>query len=265
MAQTSRPCAGCGSPVQRTRPTGPIPKYHAPECRPRCAVSGCDSPTHTGGWCGKHAARASAHGDPLAPLLRGKNDGPCSIEGCDRPSRKRGWCGSHYAMWHKYGEIRAWNYNWASEESCLVCGKAVGQYRSRKFCSAACVQVWRRHGGGPANPRCARCDCEIDLTPANSERRRRADIKLCPPCKRQTRTEATPRELAERDGAFCQLCGCDVDLGAVAPDKMRPSVDHILPRALGGSDAAENNQLTHLLCNQIKSSRTDPAEWGLMP
>jgi len=39
------------------------------------------------------------------------------------------------------------------------------------------------------------------------------------------------------------------------PDKMRPSVDHIIPRAWGGSDAAENNGLTHLICNQIKSDR----------
>jgi 5-methylcytosine-specific restriction endonuclease McrA len=38
-------------------------------------------------------------------------------------------------------------------------------------------------------------------------------------------------------------------------DKFRPSVDHIIPRALGGTHDPENLQLTHLVCNLIKHDR----------
>jgi 5-methylcytosine-specific restriction endonuclease McrA len=118
-----------------------------------------------------------------------------------------------------------------------------------------------RYGGPPPNPACVRCGVEIDLLSGKNGRRIHIDVKLCRRCKNQNKTEATPGELARRDGPYCQLCGCDVDLLAVLPDPMRPSVDHIVPRALGGDDSTSNNQLTHLLCNQIKSDR---AEFSLL-
>lgn len=182
--------------------------------------------------------------------------------------RKHPYCANHYSMWRKYGEIREWKFRWAAPGSeCTVCGALTGVERGRRsVCSANCQAILSRHGGRPENPRCARCDTEIDLSLGTKRRSRvRADIKLCRRCKSQSRTEATPGELALRDGAYCQLCGCDVDLLAVAPDPMRPSVDHIIPRAWGGSDAAENNQLTHLRCNQIKSDRYPDLSWRSMP
>ncbi|NQY97326.1 MAG: HNH endonuclease [Henriciella sp.] len=37
--------------------------------------------------------------------------------------------------------------------------------------------------------------------------------------------------------------------------KQRVTVDHIIPRSKGGSDAAENLQLAHARCNKIKGNR----------
>lgn len=37
--------------------------------------------------------------------------------------------------------------------------------------------------------------------------------------------------------------------------KQRATVDHIIPRSKGGSDAAENLQLAHARCNKIKGNR----------
>lgn len=171
--------------------------------------------------------------------------------------RKVGLCANHYQMKRRYGEIRDWFYQWADEANCVVCGRPNGGHRSRRYCSAACQQIVSRLGGvlPPTAVECVRCQAPIDLFPLGQARRIRMDVRLCRRCKSQSRTEATPGELALRDGSFCQLCGCDVDLSACSPDPMRPSVDHIVPRALGGGDEATNNQLTHLLCNQIKSSR----------
>lgn len=256
MAQTSRPCKGCGHPIYRTSPTSSIKHYHGPECRPRCSIEGCDKPIHTRGMCSAHATRDTRYGDPLAPLLRQKNSGLCGVDGCDRPMRKVGLCASHYQQARVTKAPKPFRYTWSDEPNCLICGERNGKFKSRKFCSAACQRMFARHGLERANPNCARCGVEVDLSErGKGGKRRRTDTKLCRKCKAQTRTEATPGELALRDGPHCQLCGCDVDLAARAPDPMRASVDHIVPRAWGGSDAAENNQLTHLLCNQIKSDR----------
>lgn len=112
MAQTSRPCKGCGEPIYRTAPVAPIPHYHGPECRPRCSVEGCEKPRHGNVYCSAHHTRWKRYGDPLAPLERRPNEGPCGVDGCLQPMRKTGLCASHYSMKHRYGEIRDWAYKW---------------------------------------------------------------------------------------------------------------------------------------------------------
>lgn len=257
MAQASRPCKGCGATIYRTDATGPIKHYCGPECRPRCSVEGCEKPQHGNVYCGAHHTRWKRTGDPLTPKVRHPNVGACSVDGCDKSMRKMTLCVNHYSMKLKFGKIQPWAFKWAQKDSdCMVCGKPNGVFRSRKFCSSRCLAYWHRNGGVPTNPLCARCGVEIDLTLiGKGGKRQRRDTKLCKRCKVQHRTEATPGQLARVFGPYCQLCGCDVDLLAVFPDKMRPSVDHVTPRAHGGSDALKNNQLTHLLCNQIKSDR----------
>lgn len=267
VAQDSRPCKGCGATIYRTVAVAPIKHYCGPECRPRCAVDKCDKPRHGKTYCSAHHSRWKKYGDPLTPMLRQSNVGDCSVEGCTEPSRKRGWCVSHYGQWRTTGAVGPFKHRWATPgQPCPICGKPTGSERGRRsVCSAACQRIMAQHGGPPANPHCARCGAEIDLLVAGKGRRKRADTKLCRRCRTQTRTEATPGELARRDGPYCQLCGCDVDLLARFPDPMRPSVDHIIPRAWGGSDAAENCQLTHLHCNHVKSDRYLGLSWRSMP
>ncbi|MEU7489851.1 HNH endonuclease signature motif containing protein [Streptomyces fradiae] len=65
----------------------------------------------------------------------------------------------------------------------------------------------------------------------------------------------TARQLARRDGETCGICGAPVDLTVRRADdaKWCASVDHVIPRALGGSHDPSNLQLAHLHCNQVKS------------
>jgi hypothetical protein len=58
--------------------------------------------------------------------------------------------------------------------------------------------------------------------------------------------------LTKRDHGRCGICHKLVR--AVAGD-MKPSIDHIQPRSLGGSDELANLQLAHLKCNRQKSNR----------
>jgi hypothetical protein len=257
MAQTSRPCDRCGIDVPRTKPTAPI-KSLCDSCEAKCLIDDCPKRVYARQLCSAHYTRLQRHGDPLAPLSRHPNAGTCSVPGCGNPMRKRTWCAAHYSQWKRLGEVKPFGYTWNDEPDCLICGKPNGAFTSRQYCSAGCQQVASRHGGPPPNPTCASCGLTIDLlTAGKNGRRKKADTKLCRRCKYQSRTEATPGELARRDGPYCQICGCDVDLSAVFPDRMRPSVDHIVPRALGGDDSKSNNQLSHLLCNQRKGARSD--------
>lgn len=80
-----------------------------------------------------------------------------------------------------------------------------------------------------------------DLSTGFGRRRARAQIAL--------RDEAW-----EEDGhmmAFCGLCGKTGEF-----DKM--TIDHIIPRAQGGSDTLDNLQLAHEGCNYRKADRVSP-------
>lgn len=262
---TQWPCLGCGAILSGRGGR----RFCGSDCRPRCEVEGCEKPTHGKTYCSAHHTRWKRTGDPLTPLVRTPNIGVCSAAGCDQPMRKLTWCASHYGMWRTFGEIREWNFRWADPEpNCLVCNKPNdGSFKSRQFCTSACLVYWHREKGLPPDPECARCGVVIELaTLSKTGHRTRRDRRLCRRCAAHHRTKATPGELALRDGPYCQLCGCDVDLLARRPDPMRPSVDHVVPKALGGSDASSNNQLTHLKCNQIKSDRiVDLLTWGSPP
>jgi 5-methylcytosine-specific restriction endonuclease McrA len=62
------------------------------------------------------------------------------------------------------------------------------------------------------------------------------------------------RLAAAQDG-FCPACGY-----ALPDDMSGTEVDHIIPRARGGPDAAWNRRLVHLACNRRKRAKlTDAA------
>ena len=59
--------------------------------------------------------------------------------------------------------------------------------------------------------------------------------------------------LYERDEWRCGICGEDVDrtlMGSRSP--WRPSADHIVPRARGGSNEMSNLRLAHFWCNAVR-------------
>jgi 5-methylcytosine-specific restriction endonuclease McrA len=63
--------------------------------------------------------------------------------------------------------------------------------------------------------------------------------------------------LAKRDNYICGICHDPVDMMLEYPDRMSPSIDHIIPLSKGGTHTASNVQLAHWLCNTAKGNRTE--------
>ena len=62
-------------------------------------------------------------------------------------------------------------------------------------------------------------------------------------------------QLVQRDGARCWLCRAPIEMGLRGTgDPMSPSVDHVIPRSLGGSDKLRNLKLAHRLCNERRGN-----------
>lgn len=58
----------------------------------------------------------------------------------------------------------------------------------------------------------------------------------------------------ERDGWTCWLCGEAVVVGDANAD-LAPSLDHVLPRSLGGDDGEANLRTAHRVCNARRGAR----------
>lgn len=138
------------------------------------------------------------------------------------------------------------------------------------YCSDQCRSDVKRHmdkvynkGKTKTDPR---CECGAPLP---STKRRK-----CESCLRVSRSEAKRRErrtrrarlrqiptdnytmalIAERDEYTCALCNKAVDMTLLVPHADAPTIDHIIPIALGGHDTTYNVQLAHFMCNVRKGA-----------
>jgi hypothetical protein len=260
VAQDSRPCKGCGELIWRMVPVAPIRHYCSPDCRPRCTVEGCEKPRHGNVYCTAHHTRWKRTGDPHTPLTKHPAVGVCTVAGCDQPMRKTGWCASHYAQQQRSGKPPTpFQYKWGTYTPCPNCGSTKHEAGNRGFCSANCRAAFKTHcGPRPTQTTCVACGVPIDLTIRGKRGQlTKSVIKFCRPCKQDySKYKMSARELAERDGANCGICGKAVDMTLRRQDSlMCPSVDHVTPRSRGGTHEPGNLQLAHLYCNQAKSDR----------
>lgn len=180
----------------------------------------------------------------------------CIHPTCNKPTRGTDdVCASHQTMRARHGELRpdTWTRAWV----CVVCGKDVERNSGRrKHCSTNCQQLDRYER--PKSYECVRCAEPVSLVGpvTKAGQFRRSDSRLCSRCAARPRRYGTTVDiLAARHGKRCGICGESVDMEAGPKDPMRPSIDHILPRSLGGSDDRSNLQLAHLACNMRKSNR----------
>jgi 5-methylcytosine-specific restriction endonuclease McrA len=109
--------------------------------------------------------------------------------------------------------------------------------------------------------RCIGCNQDFDTE------NRRSDVKYCPACEplrhhRGLNGGRFPVAELRAMGTTCGVCRGSISFDYHYPDPRTPSVDHMVPKALGGSDAAGNLQIVHLWCNQAKHLRRTTQRWA---
>ena len=57
------------------------------------------------------------------------------------------------------------------------------------------------------------------------------------------------RQVIDRDGLTCWLCGRPVELDTPHNSKRAASLDHVTPLSEGGTHALDNLRLAHTVCN----------------
>lgn len=65
------------------------------------------------------------------------------------------------------------------------------------------------------------------------------------------------REIYERDGWRCGICGLPVNPARRYPDQSCASLDHIIPLSKGGAHTKTNCRLAHLGCNTRRQANED--------
>lgn len=223
-----------------------------------CAIYACGKPLYQRFLCGTHYSRLITTGS-----TRGRprpKSPPCRMPGCNSVSRKHRWCTKHWSRIQRNGSPFDKDQKWTVGDCgpCVICGREVPpEVRMRRYCSTACAAARARRPGQVTKP-CARCGAEIDLLKRNERGRLvHANTSYCVDCRRGVNLRAYVKRLLERDGNDCVLCMEPIDMSLKYPDPGSRSVDHKVPRSLGGTEDMENLGLAHLGCNVRKNARID--------
>ena len=68
--------------------------------------------------------------------------------------------------------------------------------------------------------------------------------------------------LRKRDGKRCWLCGEKMDFHGPRTSARAATLDHVIPRSLGGPNADTNLRLAHRSCNNRRGDDLTEADWA---
>ena len=230
-----------------------------------CKVPGCG---YSGGgtkrgMCAKHYQRWCALGEPddLSSLDSAMR--PCRLcGGSIQPERRRSlYCSDSCRS------AATWGFD--APLRCDACGKALRATHTSKRSGPRKCRPCSYHGQGGYK---RGCRCEVCVE-AERDRFRRFNDRLRAEHgvsyrtfwekRERERTGVRPRRaggkhwidravrlaIYERDNWTCHLCGEGIDPDAHWNDDRGASLDHLIPRSLGGTDEPDNLRTCHRACN----------------
>lgn len=219
---------------------------------PACVWPDCELLGLTRSMCSKHYARAKIVKEYETPWVAWeiRQKARTSIRfSCRWPecvatkSGGKGFCRDHYRQAGILNNtVDPWVY-WNPGGHCVICGKwADGPKHGRKYCSNACNMVgWKSEN----------LERVRELGREHTRRRRAVTRGL-------HAERFTDKQVRDRSGDKCYLCGKKIDFTLSHPHDKSPSVDHITPISKGGTHTLDNVAMTHLDCNKRKSARLVP-------
>ena len=161
-----------------------------------------------------------------------------------RKARAASWYRDYYAAGNAY------------DSACSSCGKGMRRGgTSLGAGEAMCLECRRQVHGYRGYKRGCRCaTCRAGVSERETERRR-GGAAPTPGSRNGRGTWIDPvkrHRIYERDGWSCGLCGLGTLKRYVAGDPLSPSLDHVVPRSLGGGNEDENLRTAHIKCNAIR-------------
>ena len=167
------------------------------------------------------------------------------------------------------------------DASCAQCGAPTprGAYgRPKKYCSSTCLSRSEYYRNKDNRGPCSEVDCGRPVQAKGlcgshySLKWRRENRDKARAVRQRYRTrkldawveDVDPSKILERDGWACHICGDDIPKDAKYPDRLSPSMDHVVPLARGGLHEMGNVKAAHFICNSIKRDNVDYVHDPLM-
>lgn len=244
-----RPCLECGKPFA-PKPKKDPRKGKGLYCSKRCAGAARRAGKRTGRWREAQELRA----------CRAKI----------KPSQKM-YAAVQQAMRRQWASIASLYAALNASRSCLHCGAWLSEKANKEtlFCSIRCSAQYEWECS------CSHCSTKFVKRGVHGSQR-----ALCSACRLKAKREQhahksiasrarkfgvcrarySRRQLLQRDGWACQLCGVallrrwTINKHTFVPHPRNATLDHIVPMALGGDDAPWNIQACCFKCNCKKSS-----------
>lgn len=285
-------CPSCSTPIAR-RPgaRGRLPRYCAPSCKPLPPCPTCSGPRPAGkrycsttctpsyyrpvaevtnpcARCGRPATRPAGNPGPPPKYCTAK----CRLSVAHHRAKADG----RDKEWSRRSAERRTPIR--HESTCAVCGTGfLSRQRDAKVCSKPCrsrAEYARRISTGEfpepdrrwINGRCRRCSewFTVRASSANATRSRHCSERCRLGHKNELRravlrdayvADIDRTAIFERDGWICQLCFRPTERAAQVPDLLAPTIDHVIPLAVGGTHEPANAQCAHYSCNSAKGAR----------
>lgn len=207
-------------------------------------------------------------------------DRVCSVEACEKPHVARGWCSAHWTRWKRHGSPTA-RLRGEIVNGCRICtlcrvDKPLADFwRENESWCRDCFNERQRERARLRYVPVAKVAAICEVCGAEFMADKRQRLTCSPGCKkvginkrnwkhvqkRRARLSAATTEvfdsaeIYERDAWICGLCGGEIDRTLRSPHPDSPSIDHIVPLALGGAHSRANTQAAHLGCNVRKGAR----------
>jgi hypothetical protein len=246
--RTAKPCLECGK-LFATKPKKDPRKGKGLYCSKRCAGAARRAGKRQGKWKEAQELRA----------CRAKI----------KPSQKM-YASMQKAMRsHMLAIVELWE-RMARYKPCKTCGgplkdhanertmfcsiQCAAEYKAEIKCACCCVPFVKRGVHGSSKALCLRCK-------RTAKRRHRNHRNIASRARKHgvLRERYSRKELLERDGWECQLCGVALlrrwtyHKQTLIPHPRNATLDHIVAMACGGADAAWNIQACCFACNCRKS------------